>query len=508
VLCKVGACVEVTAGGPEKACVGTPIQISGSVKNCSGDPETIVVRLGDRTVEIGSVPAGESRNYSFDVTMPACQGNGRASFTVTAEASNDCGTATKTAAATVACSVPQIDVEKTAESTVDPGGTIHYVITLTNPSADVALTNLEVRDALCSYVRYAGNASPAPASQPAVGSTGEIVWRFDSLAPGASVTITFEATAVGNADPCTEDVTCVNTVTATGYCGEAQARDEASASTLIPCPQPGLCRFTGGGCLNENGNQKGHKQHTFGGNVSPQHDGGGPTGNSWEHVVRDGRTVLFNFHSWDPYVFECSVVPPGPCSPKAENTRADFRGPGKYSLGAGSRERDAYFVAHIIDHREGSCNKDTRDDYAITVWDAETNEVVFEFKEQQIDCGNFQIHETPSRLFGGSATAQQPTVGSVESVALLNRAVPNPFSATTSFAYRVPEGGAAVEIGVYNVAGRLVKTLAAGSQESGQYTVTWNGTDEAGIRMAAGVYFLKSRVGVETSTTRVIYVAR
>ena len=70
------------------------------------------------------------------------------------------------------------------------------------------------------------------------------------------------------------------------------------------------------------------------------------------------------------------------------------------------------------------------------------------------------------------------------------------------------EGGASVDVGVYNVAGRLVKTLAAGSQAAGTYTVTWNGSDAAGVRMAPGVYFLKSKVGSDQTVSRLIYVSR
>jgi len=90
----------------------------------------------------------------------------------------------------------------------------------------------------------------------------------------------------------------------------------------------------------------------------------------------------------------------------------------------------------------------------------------------------------------------------------LNRAVPNPFTGSTSFAYKVPDGGGMVDIGVYNVAGRLVKTLAQGSQAPGVFSVTWDGSDAAGMKMAPGVYFLRSRVAGETNVTRVIYVSR
>jgi hypothetical protein len=126
----------------------------------------------------------------------------------------------------------------------------------------------------------------------------------------------------------------------------------------------------------------------------------------------------------------------------------------------------------------------------------------------EIDCGNLQIHETPARLFGNGAALTGNQAPQSESVALLNRAYPNPFSGVTTYNYRVEGPSAAVEVGVYNVAGRLVKTLASGAQSQGMYTVTWNGTDEAGMRMAPGVYFLKARVDAASTVNRIIYITR
>ena len=61
---------------------------------------------------------------------------------------------------------------------------------------------------------------------------------------------------------------------------------------------------------------------------------------------------------------------------------------------------------------------------------------------------------------------------------------------------------------MFNVAGRLVKTLASGSQPAGTYTVTWDGSDASGVRMAPGVYFLTSTVAGDQVVSRLIYVAR
>jgi uncharacterized repeat protein (TIGR01451 family) len=426
------------------------------------------------------------------------------SFSVTATATNDCGTATDEASCTMQCRAPKIEIEKEADAQVVVGERIHYTITLRNPSSTVTLENIEVCDDLADGATWVGNANPAPASQPSVGSTGgRVCWNVASLAPGASMTFTFELTATGD-DDCRRDFTLRNVVRAHGSCGSTTVEDEDSAETVIPCER-GACRLTGGGCLNENGGNRGHKQHTYGGNVSPCPTGGGPTGDSWQHVVRENGKILFNFHSWEPCITECSVVAPGPCSPHGTITRADFSGPAKYSLGAGSRERDARFEAIVIDHNEGACNRGQRDEYALTVWDAQTNEVVFSFPLQESDCGNLQIHETPGSL--APPVAPAPTGDTPDAVALVGRAYPNPFASSTSFAYEVPSGEPqAVEIGIYTVAGRLVTRLAADVQAEGRYTVRWDGRDAAGVQMAPGVYFLKSKVGRAESVSRLLKI--
>jgi uncharacterized repeat protein (TIGR01451 family) len=501
-----GLCVEATLEcDPAAACPGSPVSLNGTAKNCSADPETIVVTVAGSTFTFADLAAGATATFTANATMPECTDGAAVPFTASAVASNSCGESADEASCSVECRGPQIDVENAAE--VQAGDNLHYTITLTNPSKIVTLETIELCADLCAGGTFVGNANPAPASQPAVGAAGgTICWNVASLAPGASMTFTYEVQAAGGGEQCTGDFTCHNVARAHGSCGAARADDEDAVDTVIPCGHR-ACRLTGGGTLNENGGNRGHKQHSFGGNVSPCPTGDGTTGDSWQHIERDGNKILFNFHSWEPCITECSIVPPGPCSPHGTITRAGWSGPGRYSLGAGSRENDAYFEAVVIDHNEGSCNRGQRDEYGITVWDAQTNQIVFEFPLQETETGNLQIHETPRRLFAAPAVAPAPTVGELSELAGLGHPYPNPFGASMSFGYEVPSGEAQdVEIGIYNVAGRLITRLASEVQSPGRYTVTWDGRDASGVQMAPGVYFLKSRVGSAEAVRRLLKV--
>jgi hypothetical protein len=73
----------------------------------------------------------------------------------------------------------------------------------------------------------------------------------------------------------------------------------------------------------------------------------------------------------------------------------------------------------------------------------------------------------------------------------LRQNVPNPFNPTTVIQYDVPETGAQVTLLIYDVAGRLVRTLVDGRKEAGTKRVTWNGDDDRGSRVASGVYFYR-----------------
>jgi subtilisin family serine protease len=72
---------------------------------------------------------------------------------------------------------------------------------------------------------------------------------------------------------------------------------------------------------------------------------------------------------------------------------------------------------------------------------------------------------------------------------------PNPFSRTTSIRYAVPVEGRHVTISLFDVSGRLIRTLVNGPQAAGRFTATWNGLDEQGLRVTSGVYFSKMVAG-------------
>jgi hypothetical protein len=81
---------------------------------------------------------------------------------------------------------------------------------------------------------------------------------------------------------------------------------------------------------------------------------------------------------------------------------------------------------------------------------------------------------------------------------------PNPFVRSTTIRFDVP-WRAAVSLRVYDVRGRLVRTLAAGvALEAGRHQRVWNGTTEDGKRARAGVYFYELTAAGFRRVSRVV----
>lgn len=68
---------------------------------------------------------------------------------------------------------------------------------------------------------------------------------------------------------------------------------------------------------------------------------------------------------------------------------------------------------------------------------------------------------------------------------------PNPFSPDTRIAFDLPLAGRA-ELRIYDVSGRLIRTLVDKKLPPGPHSVRWDGRDETRRKMASGVFFVRS----------------
>jgi endonuclease I len=86
----------------------------------------------------------------------------------------------------------------------------------------------------------------------------------------------------------------------------------------------------------------------------------------------------------------------------------------------------------------------------------------------------------------------------------LRQNLPNPFGARTSIGFDLARREQ-VTLRIYDVTGRLVRTLANGSVlESGSHRREWDGRDESGVQLEAGLYFCRLVAGPVSETRRMV----
>ena len=83
---------------------------------------------------------------------------------------------------------------------------------------------------------------------------------------------------------------------------------------------------------------------------------------------------------------------------------------------------------------------------------------------------------------------------------------PNPFGTAVTVNFAVPEGGKAT-LSVYDVSGRLVRKLVDEKVEPEVQTVLWDGTNNDGVRVGTGVYFVRM-VGARRELTHKVALTR
>ncbi|MCI0692811.1 T9SS type A sorting domain-containing protein [candidate division KSB1 bacterium] len=92
-----------------------------------------------------------------------------------------------------------------------------------------------------------------------------------------------------------------------------------------------------------------------------------------------------------------------------------------------------------------------------------------------------------------TAVNERPTASLPTEFALLQN-YPNPFNPSTQIAYDLASQRH-ISLKIFNTMGQVVKTLVDGEQPAGRYTITWDGTSEAGTRVASGVYLYVIKAG-------------
>ena len=108
------------------------------------------------------------------------------------------------------------------------------------------------------------------------------------------------------------------------------------------------------------------------------------------------------------------------------------------------------------------------------------------------------VHLVAARASTPTAVLQQQQAVVPEAFSLAQN-YPNPFNSTTAIGFALARAGA-IRLEVFNLLGQQVAVLAEGTYPAGSYTLRWDGVNDGGRALAAGLYFyrLQTPWGVQT----------
>jgi len=130
---------------------------------------------------------------------------------------------------------------------------------------------------------------------------------------------------------------------------------------------------------------------------------------------------------------------------------------------------------------------------------ANTRFVKIRLQARQLPVWCWGIYPTPAPTFDNvHLQIVPPAVSEAPAAkAFAVTAHPNPFNPTVTIDWDLPAAGD-LDVRVYDPAGRLVRTLRGGPAAAGPGAVRWQGRDDEGRALAAGLYLCRVRAGAQT----------
>jgi len=124
------------------------------------------------------------------------------------------------------------------------------------------------------------------------------------------------------------------------------------------------------------------------------------------------------------------------------------------------------------------------------------NNETYDYRLADVDHdGNVEYHST--QLMGISISSTLPEQY------VLYQNYPNPFNPVTKIRYDLPDD-AYVTLTIHDMMGRRVRALVDGPQTAGNRSIQWNGTDEQGRFIPAGLYLFSISLGQFNETSKMI----
>jgi hypothetical protein len=122
-------------------------------------------------------------------------------------------------------------------------------------------------------------------------------------------------------------------------------------------------------------------------------------------------------------------------------------------------------------------------------WEGDNKVVYLSFSFEAI-LNDYQREDLMERILDWLHEDTDVTSGeniSVPKNFALHQNYPNPFNPNTTIQFNLPDKSD-VNLSVYDITGKLVKTLVNGKKEKGYHSIIWHGRDDDGTRVPSGIY--------------------
>jgi hypothetical protein len=121
-----------------------------------------------------------------------------------------------------------------------------------------------------------------------------------------------------------------------------------------------------------------------------------------------------------------------------------------------------------------------------------------------VEPGRTYYYRLESKLAGGEVRELHRSSAVIPAREMtLSQNYPNPFNPATSISFYLPERSK-LKLEVFDVSGKLVKSIASGVYSPGPHQVSWNGTDAKGNTVSSGIYVYRLTSGKKTMSKKMI----
>ncbi len=247
------------------------------------------------------------------------------------------------------------------------------------------------------------------------------------------------------------------------------------------------------------------------------------------HVAASAALLLSRYPEWSPVEVFARLE---------ESVSHDFGEPGKDNVfGAGTLHNDDLVPVQLVGFRVEQIGAHARlhwethsetENLGFEVYRAEegaaarvklTTELIpgagtsnerrtYSFDDVQVQAGRRYYYWLADVDCRGRRTMHGPAELSMSSMQLaysLEQNWPNPFNPSTRITFSLPEESQ-VEVRVYDMLGRHVRTLVAAHTRAGTHSVTWDGTDHSGAALPGGLYLCVLQANGFTATRKMVLV--